>query len=75
MTAPDGGVFDPRTNEWIAENVGVAPDIEVRMDTVALEHGRDPQLERAVEELLKVIPKAAPTLTPPPFPNFAKPKD
>ncbi len=55
MTAPDNAVFDPIKNEWIAENVGVAPDIEVRQDAKALSNGNDPQLERAVTELMKQL--------------------
>lgn len=55
LTAPDNAVFDPSNNRWIAENVGVSPDIMVRQDAVALSQGRDPQLERAVEELLKTL--------------------
>jgi tricorn protease len=43
LTAPDDAIFDPLKNEWIAENKGVAPDIEVRIDAV---HCRP--LERAV---------------------------
>ncbi|RYG25393.1 hypothetical protein EON82_07295 [bacterium] len=50
--APEFSIFDPDTNRIIAENTGVDPDIEIdnRPDQVA--QGRDPQLERAVEELL-----------------------
>jgi tricorn protease len=55
LTAPDNAIFDPSKNEWIAENKGIAPDIEVRMDARSLQAGRDPQLERAVEELMKMI--------------------
>ena len=55
LTAPDNAVFDPETNSWVAENKGVAPDIAVRQDAKALETGRDPQLERAVQELLKQL--------------------
>jgi tricorn protease len=42
-----------RTGEWIIEGEGVHPDIEVESDPRALLSGRDPQLERAVEELLR----------------------
>ncbi len=56
-TSPVNAVFDPVNNKWIAENEGVAPDIEVRQDTKALEAGRDPQLERAVQEVLKMVEK------------------
>ena len=55
LTAPDNAVFDPINNEWIAENEGVAPDIEVRQDAKALSQGKDPQLERAVQELMKSL--------------------
>ena len=66
LTAPDNAVFDPITNKWIAENVGVAPDIEVRQDALSLSKGKDPQLERAVQELLKQLgPKI--NFTPPKF--------
>lgn len=58
-------------NEWIAENVGVAPDIVVRQNAKSIENGRDPQLERAVEELMKQL-KPQQEVTPPPYPNHAK---
>ncbi len=55
LTAPDNAVFDPVKGEWIGENKGIAPDIPVRQDAKALSEGRDPQLERAVEEVLKML--------------------
>ncbi len=55
LTAPSNAVFDPINNEWIAENIGVAPDIEVRQDGLSLSKGIDPQLERAVQEVLKMV--------------------
>ena len=55
LTAPDNAVFDPINDKWIAENTGVAPDIKVRQDAKALFHGKDPQLLRAVEELIKQL--------------------
>ncbi|PPK88590.1 tricorn protease [Neolewinella xylanilytica] len=55
MTAPDNAVFDPLAGAFIAENVGIAPDIAVRQDAKALGEGRDPQLERAVEEVLRLL--------------------
>lgn len=67
VTAPDNAIFDPEKNEWIGENVGIAPDIEVRQDARALAEGRDPQLERAVEELLKQLPDSPKEVTAPPF--------
>jgi tricorn protease len=55
LTAPDNAVFDPIKNEWIAENKGVAPDIKVRQDALSLSIGIDPQLERAVKEVLILV--------------------
>ena len=55
LTAPDNAVFDPINNKWIAENEGVAPDIEVRQDAKSLSKGNDPQLEKAVTELMKEL--------------------
>ncbi len=40
---------------WVVENVGVEPDIEVDNDPQSVIAGRDPQLERAVEEVLRMI--------------------
>lgn len=73
MTAPDNAVFDPVKGEWIAENKGIAPDIEVRQTAKALNEGRDLQLEKAVEVLLnelKNTPKI--DLTHPAFSTPAK---
>ena len=55
LTAPDNAVFDPINNQWVAENKGIAPDIAVRQDAVSISQDRDPQLERAVQELLKTL--------------------
>ncbi|HEY9117606.1 MAG TPA: PDZ domain-containing protein, partial [Roseivirga sp.] len=55
LTAPDNAVFDPINNEFVAENVGVPADIEVRQDAKSLAEGKDPQLERAVQEVLRLL--------------------
>ena len=54
MVAPRGGFFDTDGN-WAVEGEGVAPDVEVFHDPKAIAEGRDPQLERAVEEALKLM--------------------
>ncbi|MCC7053121.1 MAG: PD40 domain-containing protein [Gemmatimonadaceae bacterium] len=54
MVAPRLGFFD-RDGKWAVENEGVGPDIEVEnfpRDVIA---GRDPQLERAVQEALRLL--------------------
>jgi len=72
LTAPDNAVFDPNANEWVGENVGIAPDIEVYQDAKSLAAGKDPQLERAVSELLKELNgKSTNIITPPKFPTPA----
>lgn len=40
---------------WIIEGHGVDPDIEVDNDAASVLAGRDPQLERGIAELLKMI--------------------
>ncbi len=53
MIAPRGGFFT-RDDKWDVENVGTAPDIDVEnwpKDVIA---GRDPQLERAVAEAMRL---------------------
>ncbi|MCK0180094.1 PDZ domain-containing protein [Flavobacteriaceae bacterium S0862] len=73
LTAPDNAVFDPINNKWVAENEGVAPDIAVRQDAVALSKGEDPQLERAVKEVLDMLNKqGSKKVVPPPFSKPAK---
>jgi tricorn protease len=75
MIAPRGGFFT-RDGKWAVENEGVAPDIDVEnwpKDVIA---GKDPQLERAVEEamkLLKTQPANRMTTEPPP-PEWGKRK-
>jgi tricorn protease len=54
MIAPRFGFF-ARDNKWAVENEGVAPDIDVEnwpKDVIA---GHDPQLERAVQEAMKLL--------------------
>jgi tricorn protease len=54
MIAPRGGFFD-RDGKWAVENEGVAPDVDVEnwpKDVIA---GHDPQLERAVQEGLRLL--------------------
>jgi tricorn protease len=57
LTAPDNAIFDPVNQRWIAENEGIAPDIEQKIDAVSVAQGRDVQLEKAVTEVLKLLEK------------------
>jgi len=75
MIAPRGGFFS-RDNKWAVENEGVGPDVDVEnwpKDVVA---GKDPQLERAVQEALRML-KAKPVdraTKEPPLPTWGKRK-
>ncbi len=58
MIAPRGGFFDSNGN-WAIEADGVSPDIEVFQDPKSAAKGKDPQLESAVNEALKLLPSKA----------------
>jgi tricorn protease len=68
MIAPRGGFFT-RQGRWAIENEGVAPDIRVETWPREVAAGRDPQLERAVQEALRLLaehPVDRRTAEPPP---------
>jgi tricorn protease len=54
MIAPRGGFFS-REGKWAVENEGVAPDIDVENTPKDVIGGRDPQLERAVQEAMRLL--------------------
>ena len=54
VTAPAFAIYDLNGN-WIIESEGVPPDIEVVDDPAEFARGRDPQLERAIAEVLKEL--------------------
>lgn len=54
MIAPRGGFFT-RDGRWAVENEGVPPDIDVENYPKEVVAGRDAQLERAVEEALRLL--------------------
>ncbi len=54
VAVPEAGTNDTG-GEYIIEGRGVEPDIEVENDPKSVLAGRDPQLERAVEEVLKAM--------------------
>lgn len=68
VNVPEFG-FNSVSGEWIIEGVGVEPDIEVDQDPIAVIEGQDPQLERAVREVLRLMeqnPKSMPERPAPP---------
>jgi len=54
ITAPNLAFYNLK-GEWDVENIGVAPDIEVQYTPAEVIKGHDPQLERAVQEALKLL--------------------
>ncbi|MDZ7265016.1 MAG: PDZ domain-containing protein [candidate division KSB1 bacterium] len=54
VTVPRGGFFN-LDGRWEVENKGIAPDIEVGITPKDVAAGRDPQLERAVAEALRLL--------------------
>ena len=54
ITAPNLAFYNLK-GEWDVENIGVAPDVEVEYSAPEVIQGRDPQLERAVQEALKLL--------------------
>jgi tricorn protease len=70
VTAPNVRIFSP-SGEWIAENTGVAPDVEVDLDPKSVASGHDPQLERAVAIALEQLKKNPPPEPHrPPYPDY-----
>ncbi len=67
MMAPRGGFFNT-DGEWAVEAEGVDPDIEVEQIPEKVIMGHDPQLERAVEEALRLLEENPVELKPEPEP-------
>ncbi len=66
-TAPPGRLYDV-DGTWFAEGRGVEPDIPVVDDPSAMARGGDPQLEAAIEEVMRLIERNPPRIPdPPPF--------
>ncbi len=59
VTAPTFRMYNP-DGTWFLEGHGVDPDIEVKEDPTALAKGIDPQLQKAIEEVMKSITAKGP---------------
>lgn len=67
ITAPDFAAWDE--DGWIAENVGIPPDIEVEQWPAEVMADRDPQLEKAIEVVMKELRENPPKkMKRPPYP-------
>ena len=70
VTAPRIAIYGLK-GEWEVENHGIQPDIEVEMDPKLVREGHDPQLERAVEEVIQLLKKnPLPDYERPAYPNY-----
>ncbi|MEL6852089.1 MAG: PDZ domain-containing protein, partial [Bacteroidota bacterium] len=65
ITVPGARLYD-NDGHWFWEGEGVSPDIEVWDDPAMLVKGRDPQLERVVQEVMKNLKANPPKMTPAP---------
>ncbi len=54
VTAPTFRMYDTE-GKWFEEGRGVKPDIEVVEDPTSMAKGTDPQLERAIQEVLRLL--------------------
>jgi|WetSurMetagenome_2_1015567.scaffolds.fasta_scaffold00183_2 tricorn protease len=67
VTIPRGGFFNLK-GEWDIENKGIEPDIEVNITPKDVAAGRDPQLESAVMETMKLLKESPVILQKEPLP-------
>jgi tricorn protease len=70
LSVPFFRFFTPE-GQWRVENEGVAPDLEVRLDPLAVNEGRDPQLDAAIASVLEQLKtaKPVPLKSAPPYPT------
>ncbi|HJW31373.1 MAG TPA: PDZ domain-containing protein, partial [Saprospiraceae bacterium] len=54
VTTPSFRMYNP-DGTWFKEGHGVDPDIEVKEDPTALAKGIDPQIQKAIEEVMKAV--------------------
>ena len=71
ITRPEFARYGMDSN-WVVENRGVQPDIEVENRPDLVVKGQDPQLERAIEEVMKQMQSQPKTLPqrPPDLPAY-----
>ena len=65
MTVPTFRMYNP-DGTWFREGHGVDPDLEVEDDPSQLAAGVDPQLEKAIEEIMKELSLHPPVKPVPP---------
>jgi tricorn protease len=69
ITEPEFGGWDPKGRTWVIEGHGVDPNVELDLGPDGFLHGKDVQLDYAIDYLMKQIAKDAKELPPaPPIP-------
>ncbi len=61
VTVPTFGIYST-DGKWIVEGHGVEPDIDVVDDPAKMWNGGDPQLERGIEEVLRLLKENPPAV-------------
>jgi len=75
LNVPEFGNYGAE-GEWIIENHGVEPDIEIDNLPADVLAGRDPQLERGIAEVLRKIDEKKPAFPPrPPSKDLRSPRE
>ena len=59
VVVPFFRAFDPE-GRWLIENVGTVPDMRVELDQMALEQGRDTQLDAAIAQVMAELAASPP---------------
>ncbi len=62
MSVPFIRIFDTK-GQWLAENTGVAPDIEVKLMPAEVNKGIDPQLDRGIQQMIEELKTFTPVRT------------
>lgn len=70
VTSPEFGIYDRQTGQWIAENKGIDPDIDVDLRPDLAAQGKDPQLDAAIENIKQQLAKGGPKYKVPAFPKI-----
>ncbi len=72
LTKPEFASYSADGSKWIIEGHGVDPDIVVDNNPAKEFLGEDQQLNRAIEEVMKLLKKYKSIPPPPPYPNKSK---
>jgi tricorn protease len=70
VTAPRWALYG-LDGDWEVENRGISPDVEVDLDPAAVRQGRDPQLETAIDVVMRLLEEhPLPEFKRPAYPNY-----